>query len=137
MTTTPPRDLGLRRLGHWVVGAALIGSAGWITLRNLRLPDNDGWFFWVPISGWLVTMGLLCWWAALARQPTTQARIRASWRAGRVLGAVGLALGFIGPLLVTPKANLGPLLGILITGPAGFVLGVLAATLAWRDSSLS
>jgi hypothetical protein len=134
MTTAPPRDLALRRFGWSVIGAALIGLAGWITLRNLRLPTNDGWFFWAPIAGWLVTMGLLCWWTALAHQPTTRARIRASWRAGRVFGAVGLALGFFGPLLVTPKANLGPLLGILITGPIAFVLGALAAALAWRES---
>ena len=77
-------------------------------------------------------MGLLCWWTALAHQPTTRARIRASWRAGWGLGAAGLALGFLGPLLVTPKANLGPRLGILITGPGAFVLGSLAAALAWR-----
>jgi hypothetical protein len=137
MTTALPRDLTLRILGWSVVGAALIGLAGWITLRNLRLPNNDGWFFWVPIVGWLVTMGLLCWWAALARQPATRTRIGASWRAGWVLGAVGLTLGFFGPLLVTPKANLGPLLGILITGPGAFVLGALAAALTWRESGSS
>src|SRR3954447_22854062 len=133
MTTVPPRDPALRRFGWSIVGAALIGFAGWITLRNLRLPNNDGWFFWVPIAGWLVTMGLLCWWTALAHQPTTQARIGASWRAGWVLGGAGLALGFFGPLVVTPKANLGPLLGILITGPGAFVLGALGAALAGRN----
>lgn len=133
MTTAPPRDPALRRLGSSVAGAALLGSAGWITLRNLRLSNNDSWFFWVPIAGWLVTMGLLCWWAALAHQPTTRARIGASWRAGWALGAAGLAIGFLGPLVVTPKANLGPLLGILITGPGAFVLGALAAALAWRN----
>ncbi|MFL5450234.1 MAG: hypothetical protein ACJ8AX_16905 [Gemmatimonadales bacterium] len=133
MTTAPPHHLALRRVGWSVVGAALIGSAGWITLRNLRLPTDDGWFFWVPIAGWLVTMGLLCWWTALAHQATTRARIRASWRAGWVLGAAGLAIGFFGPLLVTPKANLGPLLGILITGPGAFVLGVLAGALTSRN----
>ena len=133
MTTAAPWDPALRRLGRSVLGAALIGIAGWITLRNLRLPNNDGWFFWAPIASWLVTMGLLCWWAALAQQPATRARIGASWRAGWILGAAGLALGFVGPLLVTPKANLGPLLGILITGPGAFVLGALATALVWRE----
>ena len=78
--------------------------------------------------------GLLCWWAALGgRRPTTRARIGASWRMGWVLGAAGLALGFFGPLVITPKANLGPLLGVLITGPGGFVLGALGA----NDASAS
>ena len=133
MTGAPMRPVAFHRFGWSVCGAALIGVAGWIALRNVRLPSNDGWLFWAPIAGWLATMGLLCWWAAFARHPTTQARIRASWRSGWLVGAAGLALGFFGPLLITPKANLGPLLGILITGPGGFVVGVLVAALAWRD----
>jgi hypothetical protein len=134
MTSAPPSDFVARRLGSAGLGAALLGCAGWIALRNLRLSSHDGWVFWVPITSWLVAMGLLCWWAALGgRQPTTRARISASWRMGWVLGAAGLALGFVGPLLITPEANLGPLLGILMTGPGGFVLGALGAAVAWRD----
>lgn len=45
---------------------------------------------------------------------------------GLLLGALGFALGFFGPLIFAPGANQGPLLGIFITGPGGFVLG-----LAW------
>jgi hypothetical protein len=40
-----------------------------------------------------------------------------------VLGGLGFVLGFFGPLLFTPEANQGPLLGIFITGPGGAVLG--------------
>ncbi len=43
-----------------------------------------------------------------------------------LLGGIGFALGFFGPMIFAPGANQGPLLGILITGPAGFFLG-----LAW------
>jgi hypothetical protein len=42
---------------------------------------------------------------------------------GLVLGGVGFALGFFGPLLITPEANQGPLLGIFITGPLGLIVG--------------
>ncbi len=38
---------------------------------------------------------------------------------------MGFVLGFVGPIVVTPDANQGPLLGIFITGPAGFVLGLV------------
>ena len=38
---------------------------------------------------------------------------------------VGFAAGFFGPLVFNPEANQGPLLGIFITGPAGFFLGLL------------
>ncbi|HET7622519.1 MAG TPA: hypothetical protein VFK39_11510 [Gemmatimonadaceae bacterium] len=43
-----------------------------------------------------------------------------------LFGAVGFALGFFGPMIFAPGANQGPLLGIFITGPGGFFLG-----LAW------
>ncbi len=126
MTSAPPSDFVARRLGSAGLGAALMGLAGWIALRNLSLPGNDGWVFWVPIASWLVAMGLLCWWSALdGHRADSRARIRASWHAGWRVGGVALALGFIGPLVLDPKASLGPLLGILLTGPVGFVLGAL------------
>jgi len=40
-----------------------------------------------------------------------------------VLGLVGFLCGFIGPMILAPSANQGPLLGILITGPTGALLG--------------
>jgi hypothetical protein len=42
-----------------------------------------------------------------------------------VLGAVGFCAGFFGPMLLAPGANQGPLLGIFITGPLGFVAGAV------------
>lgn len=50
---------------------------------------------------------------------------------GVVLGGIGFAAGFIGPIILTPEANQGPLLGIFITGPLGFCLGV---ALGWLYS---
>jgi hypothetical protein len=116
----------MTRVGAAVLGTALMGVAGWIALRNLSRSGNDGWIFWVPISLWLVTMGLLCWASALADGlGDSRLRIRSSWRIGWLIGGVGLVLGFAGPLVLSPKASLGPLLGILLTGPLGFVLGAL------------
>ena len=126
MTSAPPSDFVAHRLGSAGLGAALVGLAGWIALRNLSLPRNDGWIFWVPITSWLLAMGLLCWWSALkAHRADSRARIRASWHAAWRVGGVALALGFIGPLVLNPTASLGPLVGILLTGPLGFVLGAL------------
>jgi hypothetical protein len=126
MPTAPPPEIAAHRLGSAAIGAVLTGLAAYLAWHNLRLAKLDGWIFWLPLALWFLTMGLLRWWAALgSREATTQTRIAASWRTGWVVGAVGLALGFVGPLLITPSANLGPLLGILITGPGGFVLGAL------------
>jgi hypothetical protein len=40
-----------------------------------------------------------------------------------ITGAAGFCGGFFGPMIFTPEANQGPLLGIFLTGPLGFVLG--------------
>ena len=42
-----------------------------------------------------------------------------------MLGGIGFAAGFFGPIIFTPEANQGPLLGIFITGPLGFLLGLV------------
>lgn len=42
-----------------------------------------------------------------------------------LLGGIGFVGGFFGPLIFAPGANQGPLLGLLITGPAGVVLGAV------------
>jgi hypothetical protein len=53
------------------------------------------------------------------------------------MGAVGGAAGFLGPIILNPEANQGPLLGIFITGPggalAGLVLGFLFRILPFTD----
>ncbi len=43
---------------------------------------------------------------------------------GLFVGLVGFALGFFGPMILTPEANQGPMLGIFITGPGAFVAGI-------------
>jgi hypothetical protein len=50
------------------------------------------------------------------------------------VGGISFAAGFFGPLLLS-QSNLGPLLGIFITGPLGALAGALiGATLVARDS---
>lgn len=45
------------------------------------------------------------------------------------IGGTAFLLGFIGPMILAPGANQGPLLGIFITGPLGLVLGFVVAIL--------
>ena len=40
-----------------------------------------------------------------------------------ILGAVGFACGFFGPIIFSPDANQGSMLGIFVTGPAGLIVG--------------
>ena len=50
---------------------------------------------------------------------------------GIIIGTISFLLGFSGPLIFYPENNLGPLLGIFITGPVGFVLGLIGGGLYW------
>jgi hypothetical protein len=47
-----------------------------------------------------------------------------------VLGSVGFAGGFFGPMIVDPTSGNGPLLGIFLTGPGGMVLGFAVGLVA-------
>lgn len=50
---------------------------------------------------------------------------RRALRWALVLGAVGFAAGFFGPMVLAPESNIGPIIGILFTGPGGFVAGLV------------
>jgi uncharacterized membrane protein YeaQ/YmgE (transglycosylase-associated protein family) len=51
------------------------------------------------------------------------------------LGIIGFTFGFFGPMIFTPDANQGPLLGIFITGPLGAVAGgLIGAAVGWYRS---
>ena len=58
-------------------------------------------------------------------------RVAARW--ALALGATGFAAGFLGPMVLDPESNIGPIVGLLFTGPggalAGFVLGALFGAL--------
>jgi len=47
-----------------------------------------------------------------------------------MIGAAGFAAGFFGPMIFIPDSNIGPLLGILMTGPGGALLGLLMGVAA-------
>ena len=51
---------------------------------------------------------------------------------GVKFGSIGFALGFFGPMILDPSSGNGPMLGIFITGPLGFVLGLIVGYLRRR-----
>ena len=79
------------------------------------------------------TVASFCWWYGLRGHLRTQTRtgqvasvVGFSLLGGVIIGGIGFALGFFGPIIATPDSPQGPLLGIFITGPLGFVVGVIA-----------
>lgn len=50
---------------------------------------------------------------------------------GILIGSIGFTSGFFGPMIFSPSSNQGPLLGIFITGPIGFLIGLLGGGIYW------
>jgi hypothetical protein len=75
------------------------------------------------LTGWYV-------WTESANGPTS---LRSAIFVGAfMVGGVSFAAGFFGPMIFAPGANQGPLLGLFITGPLGFVLGGIAGAAYWH-----
>ncbi|MBI5589123.1 MAG: hypothetical protein HY881_01435 [Deltaproteobacteria bacterium] len=108
------------------------------------VPATYYFIYWVPFSlipfleqRWVPgIVSLLCavavgryTWKMLSS--TSEGLISSILFGAMVLGAIGFCAGFFGPIFFTPGANQGPLLGIFITGPLGFILGGIGGFMYW------
>jgi|SRR6185369_6963947 len=100
----------------WMGSAALFGAR---------------WPTWIPVplaavAGFAV--GRFIW----VRTDSVRLGLARSVLLGALLtGGIAFSAGFFGPILFTPGANQGPLLGIFITGPLGFILGAVGGAIYW------
>ncbi|MBC7519602.1 MAG: hypothetical protein H7268_00690 [Sandarakinorhabdus sp.] len=105
------------------LGYALVGGVAF----SLFAPTAPAWF--------RTAAGLSR--GALAAIAVWRASANASGLGGAMvtgaglLGGIGFGGGFFGPMLLAPSANQGPLLGMFMTGPGGFVLGAVAGVVRW------
>jgi Na+/proline symporter len=80
----------------------------------------------------LLFVALCGWFALRGHRPASRARMKLAMLSGFVVGGIAFAIGFFGPLVWAPSANQGPLLGIFVTGPIGFVIGTACGWLSAR-----
>lgn len=74
-----------------------------------------------------MTAAIMCWWVALFYQrEQSRKKMSLAFRGGVIVGGISFLAGALGPIILTPQANQGPLVGIFITGPIGFVAGIIA-----------
>jgi hypothetical protein len=108
-----------------IAGVGALPFTGY-ALRLLLAQIRYGFDPLGAILGSAVAMpAIICWWFALqGHRAESRARLGYALGGGLILGGVSLAAGFVGPLILNPGANQGPLLGIFFTGPIGFVVGV-------------
>lgn len=107
------------------------------------------WALFVPICphgmAWLASVAALltaamvtrlCW-HSMSAGPQGIFGTIITWAA--VVGAISFCAGFFGPMILAPQANQGPLLGLFITGPLGFIGGAIAGLIygLWRRRGTS
>jgi hypothetical protein len=100
----------------WMGGALLLSVS--------HLPE------WVvfPMSG-VVALGAAAF--VWSRSAMDGGFVNCVCKGAVVTGAIAFALGFFGPMMLTPGANQGPMLGLFITGPLGFVAGGVGGGVRW------
>lgn len=100
-------------------------------------------FSWIPLGEqhWIASaVSLLCavaagWFVWVKLNPAPQGATATTLLGAVLLGSLGFAAGFFGPMILAPEANQGPLLGIFITGPLGLVIGGIGGFLYWLSRS--
>jgi len=50
---------------------------------------------------------------------------------GIIIGSISFIFGFFGPMIFMAESNQGPLLGLFITGPIGFLAGLIGGSILW------
>src|SRR5262245_26564042 len=114
--------LTIARFGlSFLVGVATFFFVYWVPFSLLSfLP---GYFLLAPVG----SLAAAIWAGRYTWQRTDDARdggiLAMTLTGALVVGGVGFVGGFFGPMIFAPEANQGPLLGLFITGPLGFVLG--------------
>ena len=107
-------------ISYWLFFVQILpDSLGWAqTGAALLLATAIGWLIWFQMGkASRGVMGTALVWAAVA-------------------GAIGFAGGFFGPMIFAQDANQGPMLGLFITGPLGFIGGGICGALyaLWRKA---
>jgi hypothetical protein len=76
------------------------------------------------------TVAFLCLWFALRGEyKRSRARMLYALMCALIVGGISFLVGFVGPMIIYPQSNQGPLFGIFITGPLGFVAGAVIGTI--------
>jgi hypothetical protein len=89
------------------------------------------WPIWIPVplaavAGFAV--GRFIW---VRTNSVRLGLARSALLGALVTGGVTFSAGFFGPILFASGANQGPLLGLFVTGPLGFLLGAVGGAMYW------
>jgi hypothetical protein len=119
--------LTVARAGSGLLGLAA-GASAW---GALGLPAVSPVVELAMVAVPATAAAFLSWFALAGGHPRHREAIRSGVVGGTLVGGVGFAAGFLGPILLGLGPQ-GPLMGIFMTGPLGAVTGaVIGALMGW------
>ena len=121
-------DTLARSISRGIAGVTALGVAGltvppWVSILSGAAEVTRFGAAWIGFGS--VAAAMLGFFALAGASPRARELARRSLVGAVVLGGVSFAAGFLGPIILMPEANQGPLLGILVTGPAGAAVGAV------------
>jgi hypothetical protein len=120
--------VAVRILITFISGVAAFYFTYWAAGALMFALDWSPWLSFLAALGASVGAAWLVW---TRTAPIHSGFVSAVVLGAVVIGAIGFSAGFFGPMIFTPGANQGPLLGIFITGPLGFLLGAAGGAIYW------
>jgi hypothetical protein len=99
----------------WIGGALVLS----------RLP------LWVTLPVSVITAGCVAAYVWNYTKGSQHGLFSSILAGGFIIGGIGFVSGFFGPIFFAPDSNQGPLLGLFVTGPLGFVIGALSGAIYW------
>ena len=119
--------------GHnWVLARVIAGVGALVfAAAALWVVGNNG----AAVMDWTGAIRVLAptaaavwcgWFALFGHHPLSRGRLGYALTGGLVLGILGLVAGVLGSMIQDSKSTQGLLIGIFVTGPTGFVVGMAA-----------
>jgi hypothetical protein len=112
-----------------ITGIAAVGTFFFTSIMGSVWFDveNNAWAVWVFTLSMTAGAAALVW-----RQSSVSGGFFTTTIKGAVVtGTIAFSAGFFGPMILAPQSNQGPLLGLFITGPAGFLIGAAGGAIYW------
>lgn len=125
---TVANEAGAARWLGWRLLAAALGVLLLLRAATLIVGAAPGRIDLLTVcaAAFCTVASAYLWWFALRGNRHESRRwMWAGIRPGLMVGAIGLVLGTIGPMILAPDANQGPLLGCLVAFPVGVLLGTV------------
>jgi hypothetical protein len=121
----------LRVLVTFVSGVATLYFVYWMGGALIALIFSDHVSWWIPFLASILAAIVVSRYVWIHTDSLHAGFARSVLLGALVTGGIAFSAGFFGPILFAPGANQGPLLGIFITGPLGFILGAVGGAIYW------